>query len=65
MSDECPEFGVLFVPGFAEQRPGSAIASFAAALYRWLFRWNTRPDPRSAPPPVLSHAVLSGFLGDR
>jgi hypothetical protein len=61
MSDECPEFGVLFVPGFAEQRPGSAIASFAAALYRWLFRWNARPDPRSAPLPALSHAVLSGL----
>jgi hypothetical protein len=61
MSDECVEFGVLFVPGFAEQRPGSAIASFATALYRWLFRWNSRPNPHSTPPPTLSHAVLSGL----
>jgi hypothetical protein len=48
ISEDCPEFGVLFVAGFADQRPGTAIASFAGALYRWLFRWNARPHPRSA-----------------
>lgn len=34
------EFGVLFVAGIGGQRPGSAVASLGAALFRWLFRWN-------------------------
>jgi len=44
-TDDGPvEFGVLFVAGFKHQRPGSAVASLAAALYRWLFQWNARKD---------------------
>jgi len=31
ISEDRSEFGVLFVPGFAEQHPGTAIASFAGA----------------------------------
>jgi hypothetical protein len=53
LSEDCSEFGVLFVAGFAEQRPGSAIASFAAALYRRLFRWNSRPQLWPASPPAF------------
>lgn len=37
-------FGVLFVDGFREQRPGSAIALLGAALYGWLYRWNSTLD---------------------
>jgi len=57
------EFGVLFVAGFGEQRPGTAIASFASALYRWLFRWNASGTRRSASPPTLSQTALSSAGG--
>ena len=57
--EDCSEFGVLFVAGFAEQRPGDAIAAFANALYRWMFRWNARPHPWSASPPTFSEAALA------
>jgi hypothetical protein len=53
------EFGVLFVDGIGQQRPGSAVTSLAAALFDWLFRWNRAQGlslPRS---PVLGTAVLS------
>jgi hypothetical protein len=60
IGEDRSEFGVLFVAGFAEQRPGAAIASFAGAVYRWLFRWNARPHPSSASRPSLSHTVLAG-----
>jgi hypothetical protein len=60
ISEDRSEFGVLFVAGFAQQRPGSAIASLAAALYSWLFRWNCRTQVWSSSPPVLSDTVLSG-----
>jgi hypothetical protein len=53
------EFGVLWVAGFAEQRPGTAITAFAGAVYRWLYRWNARPYLRTASPPVLSDTVLA------
>jgi hypothetical protein len=43
-----------------EQRPGSAIALFAAALYHWLFYWDAGPDPDAAATPALSDAALSG-----
>ena len=56
------EFGVLFVPGFAEQQPDTAIASFAGAVYRWLFRWESMPQWAGSPP-VLSEAVFSGASG--
>jgi hypothetical protein len=62
-TEDRAEFGVLFVAGFAEQRPGSAVASFASALYRWLVRWNARPHLWSAPPPALSGTVLSSAPG--
>lgn len=55
IGEDCSEFGVLFVAGFAEQRPGTAIASFAGAIYRWLFRWNATP----ASSPALSQTALS------
>jgi len=61
---ESAEFGVLFVDGFREQRPGSAVALLAAALYRWLFFWNARPDPQSASQPILSDVVLSSAGGE-
>jgi hypothetical protein len=57
--EDCSEFGVLFVPGFTEQRPGTAIASFAGAIYRWLFRWNATPQTWQASPPTLSQAELA------
>jgi hypothetical protein len=63
LSEDCSEFGVLFVAGFAEQRPGSAIASFASALYRWLFCWSSRPQLWPASPPALSDTVLSTVPG--
>jgi hypothetical protein len=58
IGEKCSEFGVLFVPGFAEQRSGGAIESFAAAIYRWLFRWKSSPCEPQASPPVLSETVL-------
>lgn len=63
VSEGCSEFGVLFVPGFAEQRPGTAIAPFAGVIYRWLFRWNAGPQLWPASPPALSETVLSGGEG--
>jgi hypothetical protein len=62
LSEDRSEFGVLFVAGFAEQRPGAAIAEFAGTVYRWLFRWNARPHLRSAPP-TLSETVLDSASG--
>ena len=63
LSEDCEEFGVLYVAGFAEQRPGGAVASFAGALYRWLYRWNSRPQVWPASPPALSDTVLSSDPG--
>jgi hypothetical protein len=59
VSEGRSEFGVLFVAGFAEQSPGAAIAAFASALYRWLFRWNARPHMWSALRPELTDTALS------
>jgi hypothetical protein len=55
ITDDRAEFGVLFVNGFREQRPGSAIILLATALYRWLFSWNQRPDR----PPALHEVALA------
>jgi len=60
IGEDCSEFGVLFVAGFAEQHPGTAVTSFAGAMYRWLFRWNAWPQMWRARPPTLSQTVLSG-----
>jgi hypothetical protein len=62
IGEDCSEFGVLFVAGFAEQRPGTAIVSFAGAVYRWLFSWNATPRTSLASPPALSQTALSGAL---
>lgn len=59
ISQDRPELGVLFVAGFADQRPGTAIAAFAGAVYRWLFRWNAGSGVQWAPPPTLSDTVLA------
>jgi hypothetical protein len=59
IGEDCSEFGVLFVAGFGEQRPGTAITSFAGAIYRWLFRWNAAPQTWQASPPAFSQTVLS------
>jgi hypothetical protein len=74
--DSHVKFGVLFVGGFKHQRRGSAVASLAAALYRWLFNWNAREHAgraeRSVPSdqlamcdrPVLRDVALSGAGGE-
>jgi hypothetical protein len=59
ISEDRPELGVLFVAGFAEQRPGTAIAAFAAAMYRWLFRWSVTSPVGPASLPALSDTVLA------
>ena len=64
ISKDRPELGGLFVAGFGEQHPGSAIASLAAALYRRLFRWNAKPHLWPASLPVLSDTVLPGADGE-
>ena len=63
VSEARAEFGVLFVAGFAEQRPGTAIAAFAGAIYRWLFRWNAGSNLGLASPPALSETVLTSAPG--
>lgn len=45
ISDKRPELGVLFVSGFKQQEPGSAVALLGAALYGWLYKWNSTVDP--------------------
>lgn len=59
------EFGVLFVGGIEHQRPGSAIASFSAAVYAWLVDWNCgwRRSP-GTPPPALREARLAPGDGE-
>jgi hypothetical protein len=61
--EERAEFGVLFVDGFAAQGPGSGVASLAAALYRWLFRWNCEQGLWDESAPKLKDAVLSSSEG--
>jgi hypothetical protein len=63
VSEDRPELGVLFVAGFAEQRPGTAIAAFAGAMYRWLFRWNATSHVAPASLPTLSDTVLASAAG--
>jgi hypothetical protein len=58
------EFGVLFVHGIGQQGPGRGVASFAAALYGWLFRWNCPEKMSSDKSPTLRHAVLPPELGE-
>lgn len=58
------EFGVLFVAGIEHQRPGSAIASFSAALYAWLVDWNCGSRQSLGTPPVLKEARLSPGAGE-
>jgi pimeloyl-ACP methyl ester carboxylesterase len=58
-----PEFGVLFVGGIGKQRAGSSVRVFAAALYGWLFWWNSETCPPLEPSPALHDAVLSPALG--
>src|ERR1700683_45809 len=55
-------FGVLFVGGFRAQRPGSAITVLAAALYGWLYRWNSTLDHGKPPRPPSVIAVLARAL---
>src|ERR1700733_10270088 len=62
ITQDRPELGVLFVGGFADQRPGTAIAEFGGAVYRWLFRWSADWPKTPAPPPTLSNTVLAGAL---
>lgn len=58
------EFGVLFVAGIEHQRPGSAIASFSAAIYAWLVDWNCGSRESPGTPPVLKEARLSPGGGE-
>jgi len=58
------EFGILFVGGIEHQRPGSAIASFSAALYAWLVDWNYKPGQESGWQPALKDARLSSGGGE-
>jgi hypothetical protein len=63
VSRDHAEFGVLFVHGIGQQGPGRTVASFAAALYSWLFRWNCPEDMPPDKSPTLRHAVLSPESG--
>jgi len=63
VSRDRAEFGVLFVHGIGQQGPGRTVASFAAALYSWLFRWNCPEDMPPEKSPTFRHAVLSPELG--
>ena len=58
------EFGILFVGGIEHQRPGSAVASFSAALYEWLVDWNYNSGRSPASPPALKDARLSSGGGE-
>jgi hypothetical protein len=58
------EFGILFVGGIEHQRPGSAIASFSAALYAWLVDWTYGSGQPPGTPPVLKDARLSSGGGE-
>jgi hypothetical protein len=58
ISDKRPELGVLFVSGFKQQEPGSAVALLGAALYGWLYKWNSTVDPDPLSQPRLSDVVL-------
>jgi len=58
-------FGVLFVDGFRQQRPGSAIALLASALYGWLFRWNTGARPAQAEPQLSGVVVSDGLSNEQ
>ncbi len=59
--EEHVDLGVLFVHGIGQQRPGRTMASFAAALYGWLFRWNCNKQ-LSPSSPELSETVLAPDL---
>jgi hypothetical protein len=58
------KFGILFVGGIEHQRPGSAMASFSAALYAWLVDWNYNSGPPPGSSPVLKGARLSSGGGE-
>jgi hypothetical protein len=58
------KFGILFVGGIEHQRPGSAIASFSAALYAWLVDWNCHSGWARGWPPALKDARLSSGGGE-
>jgi hypothetical protein len=58
VSGKQAEFGVLFVEGIGGQRPGSAVASLGAALFRWLLRWNRAECLTSQEAPVLGKTLL-------
>jgi hypothetical protein len=57
------DFGILFVGGIEHQRPGSAVASFSAALYAWLVDWNYKSG-QSPWSPALKDAQLSAGGGE-
>jgi hypothetical protein len=58
------KFGILFVGGIEHQRPGSAMASFSAALYAWLIDWNYNSGGPPGSQPVLKDARLSSGGGE-
>ena len=58
------EFGILFVGGIEHQRPGSALASFSAALYAWLVDWNCNSGRPPGSWPALKDARLSSGGGE-
>lgn len=58
------EFGILFVGGIEHQRPGSAMASFSAALYAWLVDWNCNSGRPPGSWPALKDARLSSGGGE-
>jgi hypothetical protein len=63
-TEDYPRFGVLFVAGFADQGPGTAVASLAGALYGWFFRWNEGTRPGEHRQPTLTSATLASAGGD-
>jgi hypothetical protein len=58
------KFGILFVGGIEHQRPGSAMASFSAALYAWLIDWNYNSGGPPGSQPILKDARLSSAGGE-
>jgi hypothetical protein len=61
--EDCAKSGVPFVADLARERPGKAVVSSAAALYRWLSCSTLTPHLGFSVPSALRSTVLSGDPG--